>query len=657
MNFMIEIGATELSGESIGGGMLIAARSFFYWINSLIYSIIPTLYNLFIDISNAQFLSSETFEIMTEKVGFLLGIIAMLVVIFDFIKILVSPDKMFDKDSGMLAITKKIIIVLVVLGISGFAFNGLYWFQSYILNNQIIYKLIVPTNGNEEVDPNMFGKVLAARTFTSFYRPTETNITNQEMYKDCQTYQNSLQNGIILNNDYAAGYYCLNATDVAATSTTEGQDVFIMDYNFIFQIAVGIFIIWIFINYIIKVGVRAIQLAVLQIISPFFIIGYLSPKKENLFTKWCKLYFATYLDLFIRCAIIFFVVFISSQLMDAYKSGKATLWESVGNYGTSKNMILIAMILALLTFAKNAPELIKQLLPAGSGTKLGFGLGLKDAFGLNVGASIAAGAVAGGAIGLLSRSPGGFVGGVLKGGASGLKGQGIAKTASGAWKSERDAIKKTSDLRANGGSWFGSKVASVQDRLGMRNAYENDEARIANAQSIIDTYNNAESEAKSEALKNRGNYSMSSFDGGAHTLGELEKLSTNQSLSSAEQYQYGLEYDRLLKAATQFNLDYGAGMENGLASFDNAGNFTEAMSYATGNIYNSNQIDAMSSSDRTNLIGNTNVKIEEGMAKMDGKAKSGRGNRNKNKRNDSSTEIHKLKLSDEYQKHKANAGK
>ena len=53
-----------------------------------------------------------------------------------------------------------------------------------------------------------------------------------------------------------------------------------------------------------------VQIAFLQIVSPMAIVSYLSPKKDNMFTKWLNIYGSTYIDVFVRVAIINFACLI-----------------------------------------------------------------------------------------------------------------------------------------------------------------------------------------------------------------------------------------------------------------------------------------------------------------------------------------------------------
>ena len=77
--------------------------------------------------------------------------------------------------------------------------------------------------------------------------------------------------------------------------------------NGIFAVIVGGVIAYLLVLYCIDVGTRAVQLAFLQIIAPIPIIGYIAPKKDGIFQKWTKQCITTYLDLFIRTAIIYFI--------------------------------------------------------------------------------------------------------------------------------------------------------------------------------------------------------------------------------------------------------------------------------------------------------------------------------------------------------------
>lgn len=447
-------------------------RDIFLDICIFIYRKIFEFYEIFERLCKSRILDTDTLNSIARRIGLLLGIIMLFIVSFSIIQMILEPEKLTDKEKGIGNITKKIILVIVMLGTSSFIFNTLYSVQRKIIDSHIISKIILPYTADTE----NFGGVLSANLFTTFFK---ANISSYE--GDIKR----LKEEIIAKNSYSI------AKDLVNQSKHDVCILFICLYDFggfviyfdwVWCPIFGLAALYFLFSYCISVGTRSIQLAFLEIISPMAIVSYLSPKKDTMFEKWWKLYFSTYIDVFIRIMIINLVVFLISVLFD--ESMSTTFWNSVGG-DRSEDWIKVFMVLALLTFGKKAPDLLKDLFPAGA-SKLGLGMSSpKNLFNdmafswiPKAATGVVGGALGGAAIGILSGSPGGIFGGLLKGGLSGLKGQGFSKTASSAWKSNKESIKKMRDIRANGGDWLGYKVAKVQKGLSIRTAGENDKQRV-----------------------------------------------------------------------------------------------------------------------------------------------------------------------------------
>lgn len=357
---------------SIVGGVIKALRAVFYSIATMIYKLIIDLYNLFEIMCQGRLLNSDTLIELSNRIGLILGLIMFFMVTLSFIKSLIEPDNLTDKTKGAISIVKKCILVIVMLGTSSFIFNTLYSFQKSVINNHIISKLLLPYT----VDTQNFGSALSAELFISFYDVQDGLKDEVENYQDlsiCQQEIYTLKDRIYDNSDFELGYSCLNESVTIIGADGNDMEITIIDFNWIVSIAVGIAVIYFLLMYCIQVGVRMVQLAVLEIISPMAIVSYLSPKPDTMFNKWTKLYFSTYIDVFLRIAIINFIIFLISTILD--NSGNWTFWQSLGNPTNSYQIsfITVAMILALLTFAKKAPDLIKDLFPA-STSKLGLGV-------------------------------------------------------------------------------------------------------------------------------------------------------------------------------------------------------------------------------------------------------------------------------------------
>lgn len=336
-------------------------RYLFLTIDKYIYQFIVFAYNIFIRLTSGKLLDSGEINKLFGRIGLILGLIMLFRVAFSFIQLLIDPDSFGDSKKGMTGVIKKTILVVVMLGMSTYVFNLLENIQAEVIKDNVIPKLLLPY----EINDTDFGKSLSGNTFNSLiYENGDTSAA-----KECNADNFEIARLAILadmNYDYMA--VCLNEYD-------DNNDNFIYEYNFIAATIVGVVMAWLVFSYCISVGVRLIQLTVLQIISPVAMIGYLSPKDENLFSNWLKKYIGTYLDIFIRIIIINFAVYLIALILGD-GNAPSTFWDSVGDSkGLEHAYIQIVMILAILSFAKKAPDLIKSLFPGGMlDSGLGFGI-------------------------------------------------------------------------------------------------------------------------------------------------------------------------------------------------------------------------------------------------------------------------------------------
>lgn len=340
-----------------------------------VYQLIVYLYELFEVVATAEIITNESLSMIYNRVGLLLGMYMMFRIIFSFIQMLINPDYITDKEKGIGNIVKKAILVVVLLGITPFIFNKAIELQNFIVGvetkDNVIAKLIFP---KEIIGSDRFGAVLSASLFDSFYRYDEEyegqsgDICYIKPYGDESS--NMLYSHIInTNGNINAAKTCLDYTWTPSNDTKEVRYQIAFTQNGLFALVVGAVVCYILLTYTLSVGARVIQLAFLRLISPMAILGYLSPKKDGMFEKWLKMCVTTYIDLFVRMAIIFFIVFmvdaiIGSDTGIALNRPYDHMW-----------IVNIVMILALLLFGKKAPELLKELFPSSGGAaSLGFGL-------------------------------------------------------------------------------------------------------------------------------------------------------------------------------------------------------------------------------------------------------------------------------------------
>lgn len=503
--------------DGIMGTLISAIRTLCFWLIEIIYRLMVNLYNLFDNLCNARLLDNEILGEMSRRIGFLLGIIMFFYVIFSFIQMLVNPDKITDKEKGAVLIVKKVIIVILMLALYNSFFDALYGLQKKVIDSNVISNIILPYT-IAEGDKDKFGNLLSNSLIKAFYYVEEfedegykiTEPQQSDNRDTCKSLTNAFYNQIYNSNTYDIGYMCLNESIEVEKIEKDGsvttKETYIINFDGIIAVAAGGFTVYLLAMYCFKIGVRMIQLAFLEIISPMAFISYLTPKKDNMLTKWWKIYFSTYIDVFIRIAIINFVVFLICSILSTDNPYREfTFWKSLGpNLSLSeKSFYSVVIILALLTFAKKAPDLIKEIIGS-SASKLGFGAAMKDIVGLKETIGMTTGAVTGAAIGLIGgiagggKNPlrwvtgavGGVTGGIFRGGKAGYGAKGLGK----AMSSARDTQAKANIARAQriaSGSTLGERAGdATRGFFGIQSGYEKYNSDLSMSNSIKETLNN-----------------------------------------------------------------------------------------------------------------------------------------------------------------------
>lgn len=479
-------------GENIIGAIEHSVRSLSFSLVSIIYGLIIKLYDLFELLCTARLLDTNLLNELSKRVGLILGIVMFFIIIFSMIKMLIEPDKINDKEMGAVAILRKIIIVIVMLGVSNFAFNLLYGIQKNVVKSHVISNLLLPYSLSED-SYSKFGGFLSSQLLLSFYNVGEfynLTATNKQTVDKCKGMVTAFENQIVISNEFDLGYNCLNShinykENLGSGVGEKEMAAYVINYNWFLCIAVGIFAAYMLLMYCFKVGVRMIQLMFLEVISPMAIVSYLSPKKDTMFDKWMKIYVSTYIDVFIRIAIINFVFFLIATIFDTSANSDFVFWETIGNPTDSdtRSFLTVVIVLSLLTFAKKAPDLLKELLPAGA-SKLGFGMSMKDVVGLNKGVNTLAGLGTGAAVGLVggfaggrgigrvTGALGGAFGGVFRGGKAGLGAKGLGNSLSGAFSAQSKANLRRQQLALSGASMGDRLMSGFNSSFGIVDDYE-----------------------------------------------------------------------------------------------------------------------------------------------------------------------------------------
>lgn len=496
-------------------------RTLCAWLCQAIYWLIAGLYDLFMNISRVELLTNDDIQPIYQRVTMILTIVMVFYVTFQAVKFVIQPDGFSDKEKGASKIVLKMVGVVLLIAFVPQIFSGAYWVQNKIFDNQVIPKVIL---GKSSVDSQQFGKNMAYNIMNMFYYTNEAAFTKNQLENEnhcgytfnkmpCKQIVSMTLHQLQTEGKLSLLTVGLNDKDkVVEKNTGKRVEEYYIEFNGLFAVGVGAFIAYMLLLYCIDAGVRVVQLLFLQIIAPIPIMGYLSPKKDGMFEKWTKQCLTTYLDLFLRVGIIYFVLLICEILGQSYMDG--TLLGS-GNSTINSSMswlIYIALLMGLLMFAKKAPKMLGELFPKTGAASGNFGLSMKDrgfqgagriggalagtAVGAVIGAATGVGqglrrmkkldssATAGqraraGAWGAAKGLVGGIVGGASRGLVNGGKKGNMLKNVSAGAKNQIKANQRFGNREENGYS-FANQVGDIaRSAVGARSRVEMKETEKA----------------------------------------------------------------------------------------------------------------------------------------------------------------------------------
>lgn len=361
----------------------------------LVYWLLGLVYQIFFNVASAELFTNETVKNFYGRVQLILGVFMIFKIAVSIIKGIVNPDSFTDKGKGMGNIVTRIIFTLVMLTIivpinipnaqteyeiqlnnNGLLFGTLYSLQNRILSNNTIGRLVLGTTDGmsirgDSADLTDTNKKLkeAANVFTSailkgFIRINIIDEEKEETDSSNWVCKDTLDQDILdVYTDLAA-----NPSEMIALTTLKcdapGSGVFAklfntneryaFAYKYLISAIVGIVFIFIMVSFTVDVAVRAIKLAILRLVAPIPIISYMDPAGESKFKKWTSVLTATYVDLFIRLAVIYFVIFL---IQDIIVHG-LVVNQAKGVVGV---FTYIFIFIGLFVFAKKAPKFFKDL--------------------------------------------------------------------------------------------------------------------------------------------------------------------------------------------------------------------------------------------------------------------------------------------------------
>lgn len=568
-------------------------RSLLAGLDSIIYSLISVLYQIFFNVSNATLISGETIKAFYSRIQLILGILVMFKLAISLISGIMNPDTISDNKKGFFGIIKRIVLSLIMLVLivplniptsdlgesgsynsqlnnNGILFGTLYEFQNIVLSQNTIARLILGVSSNtDSSDLNSTAKeagnelaTIILKCFVTINVKHDDGDPQDQEDRMCQdtdsqevmiTYLDpTVSPAGILNH---INEYCDVSDNGGIPEIDEGEDYYVFNYRWLLSTVVGVLFVIVLLGFIIDVAIRAFKLAILRLISPIPIISYIDPKSEQngAFGAWVKSVTTTYIDLFTRLAIVYFILF----MIQEFSTNGIVMDVGTGAVGLFSKVFII---LGLFFFAKEAPGFIQSSLGIqnkGSGIFSGIGKMMGVASGI-------AGAYRGGINAFRASrtatdasditNSGSFFNkwvkpmgaGVFGGAGAGLSALSTARDAKDhqyrrAMNKVNEMNEKRTQYAANGSTWLGAKGAGWQraftgmseyDRLQERETIEKKRAEEAKQKGSL--FDSIMKEAKDKASTHRDTKGTLTYKDATGSIQTLTNVNYNDFMAARQ---------------------------------------------------------------------------------------------------------------------------
>ena len=408
-------------------------RQFLASIDVVVFSLLSWMIEGVFNLSSLMLNADFAKQIYT-RIYIILGIFMTFKLTFSFLKYLVSPDAMTDKEQGVGKLVGRVVAMIIMLIIFPIVFFNpvpgdsqnrtlLVMLQDGVVKTLpriILGQAIDDTNASGGVNAKDNGKELALSMLKSFYYPSVCNEDSKNYDKnqstECQKYFAGEQASISSKDDLdPSGINSFKAFNNSIINEGSGGE-YAYQYMWPLTTVTGILLIVIMAGICIDIAIRCFKLLILEVMAPVPIMTYIDPKasKDGSFAAWSKTLISTYIDLFVKLGTVYLVLLLASALF----SQKLFDQAAYNNFsGLSYLYVQVFLVLGLFQFAKQAPKFIKDALGikdnGGGGGFMG-----KALAGMAGAAAGFAGGVAGGGgiMGGLSAAAGGFSAGAANAG-------------------------------------------------------------------------------------------------------------------------------------------------------------------------------------------------------------------------------------------------
>ncbi len=317
------------------------------WVDNIFFTLVRDCFKIILYLADVEIFNESVINDFSKRVYMLLAVIMFFKIAVSTIQYLVDPDKLSDNSSGVGAILKNSAIAIVLLVVVPEVFRFARTAQTEVAS--YIPSLIMGDSyGTTQGQSNVQRVTKEADNMTStvmkiFYTP-KTNKTAFSHGKEIklETFKQQITDGCTKFDLLNLGAYF--ATDSCS-----------WNYTIILPVVVAGLMIFVLVSMAVDIAIRAIKFALLEIMAPIPIVSYIDKGGKGAFESWIKEVKDVYLDLFIRIAVVYFIIFIIDKVVNNFNAGEM-LKHMNGESVFVKGLVLVFIIIGLLLFGKEAPK-------------------------------------------------------------------------------------------------------------------------------------------------------------------------------------------------------------------------------------------------------------------------------------------------------------
>lgn len=367
-------------------------RSFCTIFDGVATTLLGGIYKVFFLVANATIISGDVIKVFYSRIQLILGILMIFKLAMSILNIIINPDVVKDQKNGPGKMVTRIVAALFMLTLvipinipnatakslnayindHGILFGVLYKAQDSILSENILAKLILGTLSNADADDmdvnnlSDIGNSMASIVLKVFVR---INVNDDTLPACDYASDDNPCSNTVCAAEVNESHYAEENVDPQVIlshindSCGRGSDErYAFGYTPIIGALVMLIMALIITGFTVDIAVRAIKLAVLRLVAPVPIISYINPPKQGggAFDNWTKSLISTYVDLFVRLAIVYFGLFVIQIIMNG---GMNNIFGSnVQGFTFTSGIAFIFIILGILVFMRQAPQFIKDIL-------------------------------------------------------------------------------------------------------------------------------------------------------------------------------------------------------------------------------------------------------------------------------------------------------